>query len=273
MSDSPTRVQRRHQATLADIVLAGRTLLRAGCDVSISAVAGHLGVTPPALYRYVPSLTGLLELVTQAIMTDVIQRMTNVVDRQEDPAARLIAAATAFRQWALNNPHEFRLAFSPRDPLAHIPTPEDPQSAVERSSALFLRFFQAVGSSYPMRCPDDDEVPPAYFSVAERLSGRRGHPEGATGNNSIADIWQFERVWLKFIGVICCEVFGFVPPELVVSGDMFVLTCIEIGRDLGLADEFDRLLAIAVETAQWTDDVDGVDPLHVTAARLRTESI
>lgn len=203
-------------------------------------------------------------------MADVVQRMTNAADRQHDPAARLIAAATAFRQWALNNPHEFRLAFSPRDPLAHIPKPDDPQSAVECSSALFLRLFQAVGGSYQLRPPDDEEVPPTYHGVAQRLSDRRGNIEGATGPDASASVWQFERVWLKFIGVICCEVFGFVPPELVVSGDMFVLTCIEIGRDLGLADEFDRLLAIAVETAQWTDDVDGVDPLHVTAERLRT---
>lgn len=273
MSDSPSRVQRRRQAAMDEIITVARNLLRLGEDVSLSAVAAQMGVTAPALYRYVPNLTGLIDVVVDAIMSDVSERMSKAADRQHDPASRVIAAATAFRQWALNNPHEFRLAFAPRNPLAPVPTLTDPSTAVERASAQFLGLFTALMNSFPAPPPDSAEVPPTYDEIFLRLSTRRGYREAPESPESVARSWQFDRAWVRFIGVLCCEVFGFVPPELVVSGDVFVRTCMEIGNELGLGDDLDRLLDIAVETADWTDSVNGAEPLHVTAARLSEKSL
>ena len=43
-----------------------------GRDVSLRAVAAEMGLTPPALYRYVDSHAELMALVARAVFADVV---------------------------------------------------------------------------------------------------------------------------------------------------------------------------------------------------------
>jgi len=80
----------------------------------LRAIAAEMGLTAPALYRYVDSYHGLLMLVAQAIFADVISEMTCARNRYEDddPAAQILASTAAFRRWALTHPAEFGLIFA-----------------------------------------------------------------------------------------------------------------------------------------------------------------
>ena len=64
------------------------------------AVAGAMGLTPPALYRYVEGHAALLERVTRLIFSDVVADMESARDAHpaDDPAARrLLDEALASR--------------------------------------------------------------------------------------------------------------------------------------------------------------------------------
>lgn len=223
-------------------------------------------MTPPALYRYVPSLAGLNDLVSRAIAADVSARITEAADRQTEPAARLVAAATAFRQWALNNYAEYRAAFAPQDgPLA---TPTGTPSATETASTSFAKIFQEVVAAYDTPALAAPSVPDQYLQTFAQRG--EASPTGPVRRISAEDE-LFERAWVKFLGVISYETFGFLDPDRVVSGELFVNILLEIGAELGLIEEMDRLVAIAVETAIWTDEVDGVQPLHVQRSLADSE--
>ena len=62
-SVQPTRRERQREATYAEIVSTSRTLLAEGAELSLRAVAGRMGMTAPALYRYVASYQELVDLV------------------------------------------------------------------------------------------------------------------------------------------------------------------------------------------------------------------
>src|SRR5690348_11377841 len=111
MTAAPTRRERQRQATFDEIVDVARRLLRAGEDVSVRGVAQEMGLTPPALYRYVDSHADLLALVQRSIFGDVVAAMTVARDEQaaDDPAAQIVAASAAFRSWALHNRVEFQM--------------------------------------------------------------------------------------------------------------------------------------------------------------------
>src|SRR5689334_20493616 len=71
-------------------------------------------MTAPALYRYAASHEDLILMVALNIDGEVGRRITAAADTQPagDTAARMVAAAVEFRQWALANREEFALVFT-----------------------------------------------------------------------------------------------------------------------------------------------------------------
>ena len=130
MTAVPTRRERQRQATFEEIVEVSRRLLRAGDDISVRAVAQEMGLTPPALYRYVDSHADLLAMVTRSVFEDVVAAMAVARDAQspDDPAAQVVGASAAFRAWALRNPSEFQLVFASSDSMQAKSTQLKPTS-------------------------------------------------------------------------------------------------------------------------------------------------
>ena len=113
-----TRRERQREATYDEIVRASRELLAEGAELSLRAVAGRMGMTAPALYRYVASYQELVDLVAFEIDKAATETFAAAADAlpEDDYAGRLVASATEFRMWALANPREFGLAFA--NPIA-----------------------------------------------------------------------------------------------------------------------------------------------------------
>ncbi|MFW2513769.1 TetR/AcrR family transcriptional regulator [Demequina sp. SO4-13] len=99
---TPSRTSR------ADIVAAGRHILDAeGLDaLTMQAVAIHVGVRPPSLYKYVADREALIVLVADAALTEIEALLA--------AAGTLPELARALRAWARAHPAAFTLAMSGR---------------------------------------------------------------------------------------------------------------------------------------------------------------
>ncbi|MFF4351154.1 TetR/AcrR family transcriptional regulator [Streptomyces sp. NPDC001530] len=84
--------------------------------LSLNAIAKQVGMTGPALYRYFTNRDSLLtELVIDAY-GDLASALARAADEAtEDGGARLTSVVQAYRDWALAEPHRYRLLF--RAPL------------------------------------------------------------------------------------------------------------------------------------------------------------
>jgi AcrR family transcriptional regulator len=248
---APTRRERQRAATYDEIVTVARQLLGSPDALSLRAVATEMGLTAPALYRYVDSYSELLMLVARAIFEDVISAMTSVRDRygEDDPGAQILAASAAFRRWALEHPEEFGLIFANAatakpDRAASFAAASTPGGG-EQFSAFFTDIFLRLWDRYQFPLPADSDLEPALLKLLsdQRSSGTLpcdfpGHPVGLS--------WVFIRCWTRLYGTITLEVFKHLDHEVIQSGALFRAMLEDNARDLGFGDDWPRLRVLSM---------------------------
>src|SRR4051794_4838345 len=104
------------------VVDAARTLLRihGADDLSLRAVARHLGVSAPALYWYVESKDELLGAVATEQFEALVHRFDEI-DATLPPIQRMRRLSRAYVEHALDDPALFRLMFRyPFRPTASV---------------------------------------------------------------------------------------------------------------------------------------------------------
>lgn len=115
-----TRRERLRADTEEQIVTAARTILtdEGLPSVTLRAIAGRVGMTAPALYRYVASRDEIVRRMCEAICDDLADRLSVAVDDAGDrpPLDRAIALIRAYRAWAVERPEEFTLVFTSSEP-------------------------------------------------------------------------------------------------------------------------------------------------------------
>jgi AcrR family transcriptional regulator len=226
-------------ATSARIVAAARDLLVRDGEVTLRAVARHLGMTAPALYRYVPSREKLVRIVAIAIDADVATRIKAAADRQpaDDAAARLLGAAVEFRAWALENGHEFSLVFTNLDVHSLHETAGTASTGMVFSGLLFDHWAER---QFPI--PALEDLDPG---LAEVLRDPRvpadltGVPDEVRGL-----VWVLERAWSRLYGTVTLEVFRHIDPRIVEEAHLFRAMIEDQAGPLGLTDELPRLWAL-----------------------------
>ena len=238
----PTRRERQREATYAEIVQVSRDLLAEGAEPSLRAVAGRMGVTAPALYRYVANYQELVDLVAFEIDKSATEgfRAAAATQPDDDPDAQLLCASVAFRRWALGSPREFSLVFA--NPIAD-------SACVRRdllTSATSGHFFNAllirVWEKHRFPHPELSELDP---TVAEALEEPLFPidlsllPDGHRGL-----LWVFMNAWAALYGVVTLEVFGHLDPRVIESGAIFTAMVHEWMPRLGMEAEQDRLRAL-----------------------------
>ena len=110
-----TRRERLRAHTLAEIKQRAMTqIAEAGVEaLSLNAVARAMGMSGPALYRYYASRDELLAtLVADAWndLADALEAAAAGGARRRSPEAHFRAVCAAYRGWALDQPHRYRLA-------------------------------------------------------------------------------------------------------------------------------------------------------------------
>ncbi len=240
----PTRRERQRQATHDEIVEVSRRLLREEESLSLRGVATEMGITAPALYRYVDSFQELLMLVAMSVFGDVLAAMGEARDRHpdEDPAAQILATTVAFRRWALANPREFALIFA-NPATSSDGEPPPPDSGPGMFGGFFKDMFVRLWQRYDFPLPSDDELDPAVAAMLKDPDRARtlpsdfpGHPFGLT--------WVFTQCWGRLYGTVTLEVFRHMEATIISSGALFRSMLDDNARDLGFGDDWPRLRAL-----------------------------
>jgi AcrR family transcriptional regulator len=260
-SPAMSRRERRRLETYDEIVEVSRALLRQGDTLSLRAVAAQMGMTAPALYRYIDSVDELHVLVARDICTDVVAAMDRARDfyPRDDPAARLAASATMLRCWALANRIEFQMAFANRTlAAASCPTRrkelgllhEVDDDSPNPFAAHFAGLFIELHSQGLIAVPTPADLDPGLHALVQESAGKHGDPfVTALGVEGLGTLWLFKLAWARLYGVLMVEVFGQVEAELIGSDAVFNTLMRETFASLGLADSWDRLIAVSRDTA------------------------
>ena len=196
----PPTIRERYRAQVRREVkeAALDQLAQAGpAGVSISAIGKQLGVSGPALYRYFASRDELLtELVIDAYddLADALAAATGRVPGS-DPRARLDGLARAYRSWALDQPHRYRLLFGPPLPGydAHARRLVDAAQRAMNQLLDILRDF------------DDSALESPAEPLASQLAAwAQPHDPGINPATALRAV----LIWSRLHGIVSLEIAG-----------------------------------------------------------------
>jgi AcrR family transcriptional regulator len=230
-----SRRDRVRAATTGEIKdTARRILVAKGPDaVSLRAIAGEMGMTAPALYRYFGSREDLLRGVCGDIFSEIASDIrAAAIQAGEasggDVTAKLIAACREFRRWALAHREEFGLLFgTPLPGLEPLHGDETDECAMEFGNS-FMGLFLELWLRYPFPVPADDQIEPGLAAQLARYIGGLGVdlPLGAA--------LIFLRCWVRLYGMVSLEVFGHLGFALDDAAPLFEITLAELAGLVGL---------------------------------------
>ncbi|HMS76014.1 TetR/AcrR family transcriptional regulator [Gordonia sp. (in: high G+C Gram-positive bacteria)] len=182
----------------------GRSHLRThgAAGLSLRAIARELGVVSSAVYRYVPSRDDLLTMLLVEGYADLADAVDTAVAQAggDDPEARLLAAATTVRRWAVDDPARWALLYG--SPVPGYAAPAE-QTVVPgtRVVATLLRELADAHARGLVR----DDLPDCAAAISADLSAIRDEFGLALPDPVIA---AGSTVWAALIGAVSLEVFG-----------------------------------------------------------------
>lgn len=116
--------------------------------VSLNAIAKELGMTGPALYRYVTSRDELLADLVVDAWEDLAEALERAAEENAGASAakRLGAIGLAYRAWATAQPHRYRLAI--QTPLGSGElAPDRVIPAAQRAMAVILDSIEGLSAA------------------------------------------------------------------------------------------------------------------------------
>lgn len=168
--------------------------------VNLRAVARDLGISPSALYRYIPDRDGLLTTLIAASYTqlaDAVEAELGALAEDTATVDRCRTLASAMRRWALAYPQRWALIYG--SPVANFHAPAEATGAAgTRVIALLGEFLQ-------------DAQPGTVAGVRSEVFMEDLYAIGqdeAPGLELDAVELGLE-LWVKLIGLISAEVFGY----------------------------------------------------------------
>jgi AcrR family transcriptional regulator len=202
-----TRRERARAATTEEIKQTALDLMREQrtTDIRFTDIAKHMGLTPPALYRY---FDGRDELLT-ALITDSYDELGEHVRASLEglPASALwdrwVAAGSAYRSWASTAPERFALILGMPVP-GYVadeegPTTEAAKRAMSQLSGLFLTALELGQLGHPLI----REVHPALAECAVEK-----HPEDHAAGLPVESFQAMLHAWAGLHGFTSLEAYG-----------------------------------------------------------------
>lgn len=225
-----SRRQRQRQETFREIVTTARRLLGTPDGLSLRSVAAEMGMTPPALYRYVDSYQDLQILVARDIMTDLVELLGRIRRSvpDEDPALQITLVSLAFRNWSLINHAEFSMAFANAELAVNTSGKAESRNVM---GLVYIDIYRNLKTKYGFETP----LPEDYEVVSGGFESEWPNVEdpGLT--------WTLTRHYVRLFGVVTLEVYRQLPPGLIESGALFRATLRDTAAELNLGQDIPRL--------------------------------
>lgn len=239
MTQVSTRREQQREATYDEIVRVARDLLRSDAELSLRAVAKAMGITAPALYRYVASYQELVDLVAFEIDKAATEgfRAAAATQPDDDFAGQLICGAVAFRTWALTHPREFSLVFA--NPIAESACVRRELVTSASSGHFFTGLLRLLWEQTGYRIPSLKELPKSVVAVVTDPLIPADVETIERSDRGL--VWVFMEGWTTLYGVVALEVFGHMDPRVIESGEMFIHSVRLFGERIGLEHEWPRL--------------------------------
>ncbi|MFI0353461.1 TetR/AcrR family transcriptional regulator [Actinomadura sp. 9N407] len=197
MSDETPRERYRRQIRQEALSAALDQLIERGAAaLSVNAVAKHLGLSGPALYRY---FSGRDELLTE-LLVDAYAELADVLEaaahRDGSAAARLRALAEAYREWALAHAQRYLLIFG-----TPVPGYDAPTERTTPHAQRALGVIMAVHASEPPRRAVRTNA--AADAACADWAARAGAPslDGSLVRSAIT-------FWTRLHGIVSLEIEG-----------------------------------------------------------------
>lgn len=123
--------------------------------VTLRALAAELGCSPMTPYRYFANKAEIFEAVRSAAFERFADSQAKAAQGQRDPIERLRALGRAYVQFALDEPHAYRIMFELDPPEASSESAAEERPAEHRSWSIMHRAVEdAVASGRLVGTPD-----------------------------------------------------------------------------------------------------------------------
>lgn len=201
----PTARERNRAEVMAQVMAAGRReLAEHGADgLSLRAVAREIGMVSSAVYRYVASRDELLTLLIIESYNAVGLAAERASATEGTAAERFVAIASAVRDWARENPHEYALLHG-----SPVPGYRAPQVTVIpgiRVPTAMLALLIEEYAAGRVSAPPEGEDPPVSPELSRQLDVVRDH-FGVDVPDDV--LLRGMSAWTQVYGLISFELFG-----------------------------------------------------------------
>ena len=177
---APLDRRARRRAWTRDEIKASalRQLAEHGVEgLSLNAIAKELGMTGPALYRYVTSRDELLADLVVDAWEELADALERAAEESADVSAaeRLGALGLAYRAWGIAEPHRYRLAIQTRLGSGEL-APDRVIPASQRAMAVILDAVEALPKARRSKVELPAELRAELETWTERVGGRPRPP-------------------------------------------------------------------------------------------------
>ncbi|MEV0150383.1 MULTISPECIES: TetR/AcrR family transcriptional regulator [unclassified Nonomuraea] len=225
------RRARLRAQTTADIkATALRHMAEGGPDaISLRAIARDLEMSGSAIYSYFDTRDALITELIDDVYTGLVDHVEAARDTlpADDIAGRILAWATALREWSLANSQGFRLIYG--DPVPGYQAPAGgPAPVAAKRACLGLTGLVAAAWPYAKAFQDDDCTWAAFTPELVEMV-RQAFPDLPPAALALA-----LRLWGRMHGLVALEVYGHLGPQAREPGDLYRAEMRDLIRSLGL---------------------------------------
>jgi AcrR family transcriptional regulator len=202
--------EQMHDAVRDEIkATAWRQIAHGGAaTLSLRAVAGAMGLTAPALYRYY----GDRDALVTALIVDAFTSFASLLEAArdalppDDHAQRLQAVCLAYRRWASTYPQRYILIFG--TPIAGYAMPTEAEAASQRS---FLVLADVIGAAHQAGRLN---LASAYQTLPPGLQARYDALNQMGLPHPPVVIQLALSTWSRMHGLTSLELYGYLPSFL-----------------------------------------------------------
>jgi AcrR family transcriptional regulator len=195
-SASGVRARVRAELTAAIKDIARRQLATEGAaSLSLRAISRELDMASSAIYRYFASRDELLTALIIDAYNNVGAAVEEANDSCDSPDVRVrwLALTSAFRQWAIDNPHEYALIYG-----SPVPGYAAPQDTIDPATRVSVQLTQLLEGTGPWAVDTSPELSKAMAPLSEYTLHTIPPDALAAGVGA----------WAQLVGLVTFELFG-----------------------------------------------------------------